>query len=116
MMRLPTFIIDNIDRIIADWKGAALPAMLPFEGQAKQILMAVAADIESNADRAASSAAVTVRTVLRTTPDFDVQRVGEALHLLRAVVPAVWNPAERRDMRSMNGSVSTQRSTSQLAR
>jgi signal transduction histidine kinase len=94
MMRLPTFIIDNIDRIIADWKGAALPAMLPFEGQAKQILMAVAADIESNADRAASSAAVTVRTVLRTTPDFDVQRVGEALHLLRAVVPAVWNPAE----------------------
>lgn len=93
-MRLPTFIIDNIDQIITEWKHAALPAMLPLESQAKQILMAVAADIESGACQSTSSAAVTVRTALRTTPDFDVQQVSEALRLLRAVVPSVWNPAE----------------------
>lgn len=93
-MRLPTFIIDNIDRIITEWKHAALPAMLPLEGQAKQILMAVAADIESGAEQSASSSAVTIRTVLRATPDFDVQQVGEALRLLRAVVPSMWNPED----------------------
>ncbi|WP_420474633.1 sensor histidine kinase [Noviherbaspirillum sp. ST9] len=94
MPRLPTFIVDNIDRIIAEWKRAALPTVLPFEGQAKQILMAIAADIEANARQSDSSAAVTVRTALRTRPDFDVQQVGEALRLLRVVVPAVWNPAD----------------------
>lgn len=93
MTTLPTFIIDNIDRIIAEWKHATLPAVLPFEGQAKQILMAIAADIEANAGQAASSAAVTVRTILRARPDFDVQQVGEALRMLRAVVPAIWNQA-----------------------
>lgn len=92
-MRLPTFIIDNIDQIITEWKHAALPAILPLEIQAKQILMAVGADIESGADRSASSAAVTVRNVLRIAPDFDVQQFGEALRLLRAVVPAAWDRA-----------------------
>lgn len=68
-MRLPTFIIDNIDQIVAEWKNAALPATLPLESQAKQIMMAVAADIESGATLTASSAAVTMRTVLRNAPE-----------------------------------------------
>jgi len=88
-MSLPTFIIDNIDLITTEWKRAALPATLPLDGQAKQVLMAVAADIESGATQSTSSAAVTVRTVLRAAPDFDVQEVGEALRLLRAVVPSL---------------------------
>ncbi|HZW21837.1 HAMP domain-containing sensor histidine kinase [Noviherbaspirillum sp.] len=93
-MRLPTFIIDNIDRIIAAWKAAAHPAASPLEGQAKQILMAVAADIESGATAATSSAVVTVRTTLRAAPDFSVQQVGEALRLLRSVVPAAWQMSD----------------------
>lgn len=92
-MSLPTFIIDNIDQIISEWKRAALPATLPLEGQAKQVLMAVAADIESGASQSASSAAITVRTVLRAAPDFDVQQAGEALRLLRSVVSSVWHAA-----------------------
>ena len=90
-MSLPTFIIDHIDQIITEWKHAALPATLPLEGQAKQVLMAVAADIESGASQSTSSAAVTVRTMLRAAPNFDIQQVGEALRLLRAVVPSMPN-------------------------
>lgn len=91
-MRLPTFIIDNIDRIIAEWKGAVLPSASPLEGQAKQILMAVAADIESGTVSSSSSAVVTVRTILRNVPDFKLEQVGEALRALRGVVPALWKP------------------------
>ena len=94
MMRLPTFIIENIDRIIAEWRSMALPSTSPLEGQAKQFLMAVAADVESGATRSTSSAAVTVRTVLRNAPDFNVEQMGEALRLLRSAVPAVWKPSD----------------------
>jgi signal transduction histidine kinase len=89
-MSLPTFIIDNIDQITSEWKRAALPATLPLEVQAKQILMAIAADIDSGTTQSASSAAVTVRTVLRAAPDFDVREVADALRLLRNVVPSLW--------------------------
>ena len=93
-MRLPTFIIDNIDRIIGEWKSAASPFAAPLAEQAKNILMAIAADIQSGASPSASSAAVTVRTVLHGVPDFNVEQIGEALRLLRAVVPAMWQPAD----------------------
>lgn len=96
VMRLPTFIIENIDRIIAEWKNAASPFASPLESQAKQILMAVAADIESGAAQSESSAAVTVRTALRNAPGFDVRQIGEAMRLLRVVVPTMWKHDEPR--------------------
>lgn len=69
-----------------------MPSTLVLETQAKQILMAIAADIESSASSSSSSAVVTVRAALRASPDFDLRQVSEALRLLRAIVPAAWEP------------------------
>jgi signal transduction histidine kinase len=94
LLRLPTFIIDHIDQIIVAWRDAAPASTSPLESQAKQLLMSVAADIESGASQSTSSTAVTVRAALRGAPDFDLQQVGAALRLLRTVLSNAWKACE----------------------
>ena len=82
-MRLPNFIIDNIDRIIAEWKGDDRASPIVFDAQAKPILMAIAADIASAAKAASSSTEATMRAALHGAPDFILADVCEALRKLR---------------------------------
>lgn len=89
-MRLATFIVDNIDRIIAEWQSAGEAATPLLHSQARQILVAVAADIETAPSPSGAAAAATVCAGLRATPDFDLQQAGDELRALRASVLRLW--------------------------
>lgn len=98
-MRLPNFIIENIDQIIAEWKVDARLAGSPLGEHAKPLLMAIAADIRSTelpstvSSASISSTAATMRVALRGAPDFSLQQICDALRLLRVAVSASWKEA-----------------------
>jgi signal transduction histidine kinase len=88
-MRLATFIVDNIDRIITGWTGNVAEAPL-LGSQVKPILMAVAADMEPASPDSIPSTPATVRTGLRSLPDFNLRQVSDELHALRRCVLGLW--------------------------
>ncbi|HYD59066.1 MAG TPA: HAMP domain-containing sensor histidine kinase [Noviherbaspirillum sp.] len=88
-MRLATFIVDNIDRIIAGWTGNVAEAPL-LGSQVKPILMAVAADMELASHDSSPSTPATVRAGLRSLPDFNLRQVSDELHALRHCVLGLW--------------------------
>jgi signal transduction histidine kinase len=89
-MTLASFIVDNIDRIIAGWTEPDTAATPLLRSQTRQILMALAADIDTASSPSGSSTVAVIRMVLRGAPDFDLLQVGDELRAMRNSVLRLW--------------------------